>query len=136
MDGQSTAAATYGERCAGELPGVAAAGVGKGVGARRGVEAVDVDVPHGAEELVPGLVAGAALLAVLGEGALLLDGAVQLVGDDGVVPRVVRQPAVVGARVDGRVADHDALEVDPVLLVVRLLVPLQDLRRQLRDVVP
>jgi hypothetical protein len=138
VDGQSTEAATYGERCAGELPGggIAAAGVGQGVGARRGVEAVDVDVLDGAEEFVPGLVARGALLAVVGEGAFLLDGAVQLVGDDGVVPRVVRQAAVVGARVDGCVADHDALEVDPVLLVVRLLVPLHDLRRQLRDVVP
>jgi hypothetical protein len=56
--------------------------------------------------------------------------AVDLVGDDGVVPRVLRQPTVVGARLDGDVADHDALEVDAVVFLI-----LQDLLRQLRNVV-
>jgi hypothetical protein len=114
---------------------VAAAGVGHGVGARRRVEAVEVDVAHDAEEVVPGLLALVALVAVVGEFALPFDGAVHLVGDDGVVPRVVGEAAVVGARVHGRVADHDALEVDPIL-PVRLLVALQDLHAKLRNVVP
>jgi hypothetical protein len=69
------------------------------------------------------------------EVAARLDVVVHAVGDDGVVPGVLDHARLVRVVVHERVPHHEALEVDVILPVPRL-VPVEDLLRQLRDVVP
>ena len=104
------------------------------VGADGGVEAVHVDEAVDGEVLLERGVAGVGDVDH-GEVALGLDVAVHPVGDDGVVPGVVDHARLVRLVVHERVPDHQAFEVDVALLGPRP-VAVEDLLRQLRDVVP
>lgn len=117
----------------GNLPRVGRRRAG-GVGADRGVEAVHVDEAVHGEVLLERGVAGVGDVRHA-EVAPGLDVAVHPVGDDGVVPGVVDHARLVRLVVHERVPDHQALQVDVALLVPRP-VAVEDLLRQLRDVVP
>lgn len=120
----------------GDLP-VAARGRrrrGGRVGADGGVEAVHVDEAVDGEVLLERGVAGVGDVDDA-EVALGLDVGVHPVGDDGVVPGVVDHARLVRLVVHERVPDHQALEVDVALPGPRP-VAVEDLLRQLRDVVP
>jgi hypothetical protein len=107
---------------------------GRVVGADRGVEAVHVDEAVHGEVLLERGVAGVGDVGHA-EVAPGLDVGVHPVGDDGVVPGVVDHARLVRLVVHERVPDHQALEVDVALLGPRP-VAVEDLLRQLRDVVP
>lgn len=117
----------------GNLPRVGRRRAG-GVGADRGVEAVHVDEAVHGEVLLERGVAGVGDVRHA-EVAPGLDVAVHPVGDDGVVPGVVDHARLVRLVVHERVPDHQALQVDVALLGPRP-VAVEDLLRQLRDVVP
>jgi len=106
----------------------------RAVGAEGGVEAVHVDKAVHGEVLLERGVAGVRDVGHA-EVAAGLDVGVHPVGDDGVVPGVVDHARLVRLVVHERVPDHEALEVDVALLGARP-VAVEDLLRQLRDVVP